>query len=141
VHFASGQPAAKADFLGGHVDVYISSVGDALEIIASGDGRAVGVAAARRSELLPNVPTFAEQGIAVEELGMRGYAVPAGVPSERVRILADALQEIITSTDHQETLRRLSLGTEYMDPDAYTAWFRAQIPTVERINELSKSDN
>lgn len=140
VHFNKGQADAKAAFLGGHVDVYFASIGDGLELIKSGEGRAVGVAAAKRSTLLPDVPTFLEQGIEVEESGMRGYALPAGVSKEHVAILAKALEEIITSPAHQEKLKKLALQAEFMGPVDYTAWLKAQMPIVERVNELSKSD-
>lgn len=140
VHFNKGQAAAKAAFLGHHVDVYFASIGDGLEVIKSGKGRAIGVAAAKRSTLLPEVPTFIEQGINVEEAGMRGYAYPAGVSKERVQILADALKAIITSPEDQEKLKKLSLQAEFMGPVDYTAWLKAQMPIVERVNELVKRD-
>lgn len=140
VHFNNGQADAKAAFLGGHVDVYFASIGDGLEIIKSGQGRAVGVMDDKRSALLPDVPTLAEQGIDIEEAGMRGYALPAGVPQDRVDVLATAMKEIITSPQHQEELKKLSLQADFMGPQDYTTWLKEQMPEVKRINELSKSD-
>jgi len=140
VHFDTGQEDAKAAFLGGHVDVYFASVGDALEIIESGDGRPVGLMDEERSDLLPDVPTFKEQGIDVQEAGMRGYSLPAGVPEERLKILSDALEEIITSPEHKKALAKLSLVPAYMDPEEYAAWLDEQLPTVEKFNEVAMED-
>ena len=140
VHFNDGQADASAAFLGDHVDVYFASIGDGLEIIRSGEGRPVGVAAQKRNSLLPDVPTYKEQGIDIEEAGMRGYALPAGVPKERLDILSDAMRKIITSEVHQTELRKLSLQSEYMGPAAYKDWLMEQMPTVEHFTQLSKTD-
>jgi tripartite-type tricarboxylate transporter receptor subunit TctC len=140
VHFNSGQAEAKAAFLGGHVDVYFASIGDALEIVKSGQGKAVGVMDSERSPLLPDVPTFTEQGIDIEEAGMRGYALPAGVSEDKVDKLAAALEEIITSQEHQAELAKISLQADFMGPEDYTAWLDEQKPDVEKLNNVAKSD-
>lgn len=140
VHFDTGQADAKAAFLGGHVDVYFASVGDGLEIIESGEGHPVGVMDEERSDLLPDVPTFAEQGIDIQEAGLRGYALPAGVPEDRVKLLSEAFEKIITSAEHEKTLNDLALVPFYMGPEEYAAWLEEQMPTVERINEVAKND-
>jgi tripartite-type tricarboxylate transporter receptor subunit TctC len=140
VHFNSGQADAKAAFLGKHVEVYFASIGDGLEVVESGGGRAVGVADDERSPLLPDIPTFKEQGIDIEEAGMRGYALPAGVPPERVERLAAAFEKIITSDEHQKQLADLALQSDFMGPEEYTEWLKAQEPEVARVNETSKSD-
>ena len=140
VHFNSGQAEAKAAFLGGHVDVYFASIGDGLEIIKSGKGRAVGVADEKRSELLPDVPTYKEQGIDIEEAGYHGYALPADVPKEKVEKLSKAFEEVITSPEHKKQLAKLSLQPEYMGPDEYRKWLKKQMPTVRKVNEMSKDD-
>jgi tripartite-type tricarboxylate transporter receptor subunit TctC len=140
VHFNTGQADAKAAFLGKHVDVYFASIGDGLEVIKSGGGRAVGVMDDERSPLLPDVPTYAEQGIDVQEAGMRGYALPAGVPEERVQKLAGAFEKIITSEQHQKELADLALQSDFMGPQDYTDWLKAQEPAVTEVNQISKSD-
>jgi len=140
VHFNTGQADAKAAFLGKHVEVYFASIGDGLEVVKSGSGRAVGVADDERSPLLPDIPTYQEQGIDVQEAGMRGYALPAGVPPERVERLAAAFQKIITSAEHQKELAELALQPDFMGPEEYTAWLKAQEPEVAEVNEISKMD-
>jgi tripartite-type tricarboxylate transporter receptor subunit TctC len=140
VHFNTGQADAKAAFLGRHVDVYFASIGDGLEVVKSGSGRALGVMDDQRSPLLPDIPTYQEQGIDIQEAGMRGYALPAGVPEERVQKLAQALEKIITSPEHQEELAKLSLQADFMGPQDYTEWLKAQEADVATINEISKTD-
>ena len=140
VHFNTGQADAKAAFLGRHVDVYFASVGDGLEVVQSGSGRALGIMDDERSQLLPDVPTYVEQGLDVHEAGMRGYAVPAGVPEERVEKLAAAFEEIITSEEHQKELANISLQADFMGPQDYTAWLKAQETEVAEVNQISKTD-
>jgi tripartite-type tricarboxylate transporter receptor subunit TctC len=94
----------------------------------------------QRSPLLPDIPTYQEQGIDVQEAGMRGYALPAGVPQERVDKLAQALEKIITSPEHEQALADLSLQPDFMGPQDYTEWLKAQEPDVTKVNDISKSD-
>ncbi len=140
VHFDEGQADAKAAFLGEHVEVYFASIGDGLEVVESGEGRAVGVMSAERSPLLPDVPTFAEQGIDIEESGRRGYALPAGVPEERVQILADAFENTITDEEHNEQMAELALQPDFMGTEEYATWLEEQMPDAEHYFELSKDD-
>jgi tripartite-type tricarboxylate transporter receptor subunit TctC len=140
VHFNTGQADAKAAFLGGHVEVYFASVGDGLSVIKSGAGRAIGVMDEERNPLIPEVPTYKEQGFDVKESGMRGYMLPAGVPQARIDRLAKAMEKIITSEEHQEELRKLDLAADFMGPEEYSAWLKTQADEAEKVNASSKTD-
>jgi tripartite-type tricarboxylate transporter receptor subunit TctC len=65
-----GSTAALPDIVGGRVDSMIVSLPEALQLIQSGQLRALGVSTAGRSPSLPDVPTISEAGVA-------GYAVVA----------------------------------------------------------------
>ncbi len=55
-----GTSPALNDLVGGHVDIYFSSLPSALGLIAEGKVRALAVTGARREKVLPDVPTVAE---------------------------------------------------------------------------------
>ena len=59
-----GSAPAMADMLGGHVDLMSSSVSSAIGQIKAGKARGLAVSTAKRSSVLPDVPTIAESGIA-----------------------------------------------------------------------------
>jgi tripartite-type tricarboxylate transporter receptor subunit TctC len=62
VPYRGGAPALN-DLVGDHVDVYVSSLPQVLQLARSGQVKALAVTSARRTALLPEVPTLDESGI------------------------------------------------------------------------------
>lgn len=83
-----GLAPAMSDLLSGQVDIMFSSVVAITPQIKAGKLRALAVTGAKRSSLLPEVPTLAESGLAGYEAGSwYGLLVPAGTPADIVRRL------------------------------------------------------
>lgn len=77
-------PLALADLLSGHVQIMVGDVPSSLAMIRAGKVRAVAMTTAQRHALLPDVPTFSDQGLATPP-DMSGWwcaVAPAGTPSE-----------------------------------------------------------
>lgn len=77
-------PPALADLLSGHVEIMVGDVPSSLAMIRAGKVRAVAMTTAQRHALLPDVPTFSDQGLATPP-DMSGWwcaVAPAGTPSE-----------------------------------------------------------
>lgn len=77
-------PPALADVVSGHVQIMVADVPASLSMIRAGKVRPVGVPSAKRYVLLPEVPTFAESGLATPP-NMDGWwavTAPAGTPVE-----------------------------------------------------------
>lgn len=62
VPYKGGAPGLN-DLVGGHVDLYVSSLPQVLPLARSGQAKALAVTSARRTALLPDVPTLEEAGI------------------------------------------------------------------------------
>ena len=76
-----GMAQAVPDLIGGQVDMYMGSIPTLLSQIEGGKVRPIGVTTAKRSPVLPNVPTFNEAGIkGVELASVWGLMAPAGTP-------------------------------------------------------------
>ena len=75
-------PPALVDLISGHVQIMVSDVPASLAMIRAGKVRPVGVPAAKRYVLLPEVPTFAESGLATPPVmdGWWALVAPAGTP-------------------------------------------------------------
>ncbi len=83
-----GVPQALPDMISGQITMAFGLVVSALPQVKNGRLKALAVAASRRSQLLPDVPTLAEAGVANFELtGDYGLYVPAGTPSAIVLAL------------------------------------------------------
>ena len=92
-----GNAPAIVDVMGGHLTMVMDAVISTSEHLRGGRLQALGVAAKARSPVLPNVPTFAEQGYPnfVAE-AFSGLVAPAGTPRDiRVKLHA-AITKAIT---------------------------------------------
>jgi tripartite-type tricarboxylate transporter receptor subunit TctC len=93
------------DVLGGHVPMMVVPLPAVLGNVQGGKLRALGVTSARRSKLLPDVPTIAESGLPGFEAALRyGLVAPAGTPRPIVERLNKELRAALGS---DEVLKRL----------------------------------
>jgi len=88
-----GSGPALTDLLGGHVQIYFSSLPPAAGLVKEGKLRALGVTGLKRSASFPDVPTVAEQGLPGFEAVLHyGIVAPAGTPRSIVDKLNAALR-------------------------------------------------
>src|SRR4029078_13482136 len=66
-----GSGPALTDIIGGHVQMYFSSLPPAIGLVKEGKLRALGVTGLKRSASFPDVPTVAEQGVPGLEVALR----------------------------------------------------------------------
>jgi tripartite-type tricarboxylate transporter receptor subunit TctC len=85
-------PLAITDLLGGQIDMMITDTATGLPQVKAGKLKALGMSSAKRSPLVPDVPTMAESGVPGYEMGFwfAAYA-PAGTPPAVVRRLNELL--------------------------------------------------
>jgi tripartite-type tricarboxylate transporter receptor subunit TctC len=89
-----GIAPAVNDLLGGQVSMMFAPFQTVLPHIKSGKLRAIGVASLKRSPLMPELPTIAEQGVPkFEAVSWYALMVPAGTP-------ADIVDELNAATGH-----------------------------------------
>ncbi len=91
VHYKGGGPAV-ADMLGGRIDVATAPLISALPLVKAGKAQALAIMNDRRTPLLPQLATIAEQGIPGYSYGnWYGFVVPARTPETVVAKLGEAL--------------------------------------------------
>ena len=89
--------------------------------------RALGIASARRSKRLPDVPTFQEsglQGIAFEY--WQGIFLPKGASSELALFLSSEISEVIKDMGFVEQLENLGFEVAYKDYKQFPAFLREE---------------
>ena len=95
-----GASGALTDVAGGRVPMMLSSIPTALGAIHSGQLRPIAVSALKRSPVLPDVPTIAEQGYPGFDAGTwYGLLVPKGTSPEIVARLNKAANEALKSPE------------------------------------------
>jgi len=106
----SGDNPILTDLLGGHLQTGFLSGSTAKKATELGRVRIVAVASAKRSPLLPNAPTFLEQGIEGFDRESWGRVfAPAGTPQAVIEKVAHDISGIVRSKDVQEKFKGLSL--------------------------------
>nr|WP_237716874.1 tripartite tricarboxylate transporter substrate binding protein [Cupriavidus basilensis] len=87
-----GTPPALQDVAGGQVDFMMADLSAAVPLIRAGRLRAIALPAEQRSAVLPDVPTFAEAGLAgFTAFAWQGVVVPTGTPPASVDKLNAAI--------------------------------------------------
>jgi tripartite-type tricarboxylate transporter receptor subunit TctC len=79
-----GSGPARVDLLGGQVQLMFDPIASTLGHVKAGQLRALAVASATRSEVLPDVPIIAETVPGYESDTSYGIGAPAGTPPEIV---------------------------------------------------------
>jgi tripartite-type tricarboxylate transporter receptor subunit TctC len=115
-----GGALALNDLLGGHVDVYVSSLPQVLQLAKSGQANALAVTSAKRTALLPDVPTLEEAGIAGFDLwSWWGIVGPAGMPASVVDALNSEIGRMLNSPELGQFLSNEGAEAEAMTPQQF----------------------
>jgi tripartite-type tricarboxylate transporter receptor subunit TctC len=119
VPYRGGAPALN-DLLGGHVDIYVSSLPQVLQLAQSGQAKALAVTSAKRTALLPDVPTLEESGIAGFDLwSWWGIVGPAGMPANVVNALNSEIGKMLTAPELSKFLSNEGAEAETMTPQQF----------------------
>jgi tripartite-type tricarboxylate transporter receptor subunit TctC len=134
-----GTAPAATDILAGRVDAMFENYPSVQSYIASGDFRTLAIGAARRSELLPGVPTVMEEGIPqYESTSWFGLFARAGTPPAAIEALNGAINAGIRKP---ETAARLvSLGVEPVGgtPQAFGAYIARRLGETGELIRAAK---
>jgi tripartite-type tricarboxylate transporter receptor subunit TctC len=126
VPYRGGAPAIN-DLIGDHVDLYVSSLPQVLEIVRSGKAKALAVTSSRRTQSLPDVPTLAEAGLSGVDVGSWwGIVAPAGTPQPVIIALNTEINKLLTSEDVKRFLQGEGAEAKAMTPDQFGDLIRSE---------------
>ncbi len=133
-----GSAPMMADMLGNQIGAGVASIPDFLENHKAGKMRVVAVLGNTRQASLPEVPTFAELGLAgFEDVPYYGIFAPAGTPKATVDRVAEAVAKIVAMPDVREKLTAMGLAVGYMAPAQLASREQAYAQTWSRIIKAS----
>jgi tripartite-type tricarboxylate transporter receptor subunit TctC len=102
--------------------------------IKSGRVKPLAVTTLKRAELLPNVPTMVEAGVADFEItSWFGLLAPAGTPSPLVSRLNAELVKVLAREDVKSTLGAQGLNVASSTPEQFAAHIKSEIARFTRI--------
>jgi tripartite-type tricarboxylate transporter receptor subunit TctC len=126
VPYRGGAPALN-DLVGGHVDIYVSSLPQVLQLARTGKARALAVTSTRRTALLPDVPTLAEAGLQDFDLSSWwGIVGPAAMAADIVNALNTAIGKQLDSPELKSILSAEGAEAATMTPQQFGDLMRAE---------------
>jgi tripartite-type tricarboxylate transporter receptor subunit TctC len=125
VPFKGAAPAVP-ELLAGRVQVSFLNLSPQMPHVKAGKLRALGIASARRSVLLPEVPTVEESGLPgfiIES--WNGIAAPAGTPVPVVQALSRAIVQVMNQAPVRERLQGMGAESTPMSREEFGAYLKA----------------
>jgi tripartite-type tricarboxylate transporter receptor subunit TctC len=129
-----GSAPMMADMLGNQIAAGVGSVPDFIENHKSGKLRVVAVLGGARQAALPDVPTFAELGLAgFEDVPYYGVFAPAGTPRPALDQLSAALAKALAKPAVHDRLTAMGLTVGHMTGEQLHSRERAYTATWSKI--------
>jgi tripartite-type tricarboxylate transporter receptor subunit TctC len=127
VPYKGGAPLVT-DLLGGQVQAGVNVLPEVLQHHVAGKLRILAVSSAKRSQFLPNVPTFAESGFKdVTATEAFSVFVPAKTPADVVARLNTAIRTALKTKALVEALEKLSFEIEGASSADYAKTVKAEL--------------
>ena len=133
IPYKGSAPTEQAVFAG-EVEVALLSVPVVTPHVRSGRMKIYGVTMAKRSNLLPDVPTIQEQGLEGYDFGnWHGLLAPKGTPDRIVREVHREAVRILRTKEMQDLV--LARGNEVIanSPEEFAAMLKREIPRYRKI--------
>ena len=115
-----GVPQAVNDVLGGQLSFTFADNAVAFTQIRGGKLKGFGITAAKRTALMPDMPSLAEEMPGFDVQVWSGLAIPVGAPKEVIDKLSDASQKAMASSEVTTKLQTLGLDPAYMGPEEFS---------------------
>ncbi|TDQ37629.1 Bug family tripartite tricarboxylate transporter substrate binding protein [Tepidicella xavieri] len=129
-----GSAPMMADMLGNQIPAGVGSIPDFIENHKAGKLRVVAVMGKERQAIMPEVPTFAELGVAgFEDVPYYGIFAPAGTPRPVLERLSAAVAKALEQPQVRERLSGMGLGVGFMSGEELHRRERAYTQTWARI--------
>jgi tripartite-type tricarboxylate transporter receptor subunit TctC len=124
---------------GNNAPGYVSRLPQVLQLAQSGQARALAVTSAKRTALLPDVPTLDESGIVGFNLwSWWGIVGPAGMPANVVNALNSEIGKMLTSPELSRFLSNEGAEAETMTPQQFGDLMRSE---TERWIKVARKAN
>jgi tripartite-type tricarboxylate transporter receptor subunit TctC len=133
VQYKGGGPALVAA-LGGEIGITYPNISEGLPHVKSGKLRALAVTSAKRSAVLPDVPTVAESGLPdYEFVTWHGMLAPKGTPRAIVSLLNQKLKQTLSSADQAQRFEQMGLTIIASSPEEFAAHLKSELDKWGRV--------
>lgn len=124
-----GSGPALTDVMGGQATYMLDTMLSAMPFVTSGKLKALATTGKKRSPVLPEVPTVAEQGYpGFEAVAFIGMMAPSKTPPELVNKINADLRKILDSTEVRGRLSVQGFNAEWMTPTDFGNYLKKEVP-------------
>jgi tripartite-type tricarboxylate transporter receptor subunit TctC len=133
-----GAGPAMIDLLGGQLDFMFDSLLTSIPLVKAGRLRALAQTGAKRSSLLPELPTVSESGLpGYESSTWFGLVGPARIPRDIVTRLNAALVHGLAQPEFRERLLNQGIEPIGNSPEEFAALIRSELPKWGKIVQIA----
>jgi tripartite-type tricarboxylate transporter receptor subunit TctC len=129
-----GSAPAMTDLIGGQIPFSVDTVSAAIPQLGNGKIKAIAVTSAKRSALLPNVPTMAESGY--PDINMDTWLIlagPKGLPANAKARLEKALAVTMADPDTRSKLVAAGFEPAYSNASEASALINKELPVMRAV--------
>jgi tripartite-type tricarboxylate transporter receptor subunit TctC len=129
-----GAGPALSDLMGGHVQLYFDAISTSAPLFRSGKLKGIAIASENRSPVIPDLPTFAESGLAgMQAASWYGLLAPAGTPAEVIDLLNRAVNDALRAPDVHARVEQEGAAAPVLSPQRFGELIEQHTRTWERI--------
>jgi len=137
VPYKGGAPAMIA-LVSGEVNLVFATAETAVPQVKAGKIRALGVTTAKRSALLPDLPTIAEGGLpGYEANNWYGLLAPAKTPAAIIERLNREVVKVLNMPKVKEQLFRSGLDASPSTPKEFSAYIKSEMAKWSKVVKAS----
>ncbi len=141
VPYQGGGPAVTA-LLGGQVEALASGPAAAIGQIKGGKMRALASWSTQRLPLLPEIPTFKEQGLDAEFYIWSGVVAPTATPAPILTRLREAVREAANDPAFKSAMEKVSTPVSYLDAPDFRKYWDADAARLKiALEKIGKVDD
>jgi tripartite-type tricarboxylate transporter receptor subunit TctC len=122
----SGIAPAVTAIVGGHVDSVIGAPNVVLPHVRDGNLLALAVTSKDRFKLAPDIPTFTEQGAAIDVVTNFGFLAPKGTPPRIIAKLAAAFRDAATDPAFVNTMATMQNSITILPAEDFAKTLEAE---------------
>ncbi|HYX63071.1 MAG TPA: tripartite tricarboxylate transporter substrate binding protein [Burkholderiales bacterium] len=133
VPYKGGGPAMRG-FLSKEVDSFVATPVSSLKQIEAGKAVAIATTGSKRAELMPDVPTVAEQGYAgYEALNWYGFLGPASLPKPIVERLHGEIAKALANPEVIAAMKKTGVEPQSSRPEEFAAYIKKEYDTWGKV--------
>jgi tripartite-type tricarboxylate transporter receptor subunit TctC len=133
VHYKGGVPAVQ-DMLAGVAQVMFANASDVMAYVKAGRLRALAVTTAKRSQVVPDLPTVAESGLPGFDVSTwQAVVAPAGTPAPVVKRLHAEIARIMALAEVKEKFQGFGTDVAFANPEELGRFLQREVNSIDAV--------